>query len=349
MRVAESGPELLGEREMGSCRFILIVVCALLPTLVSAQQAPQSDIQTLNYKLVPAWPKTLPGDKSLASGAWNYWQVSSVAVAANGNILVLHRGDHPILEYRPDGEFIGPWGDVTFSEGKVAAISKADRTASMSGYQATYGFGGCSNCGAHEIRVDPEGNVWVVDAPGQVIMKLNPQGHILMTLGTRGKAGMTPNTFYLPTDVAFAPNGEIVVSDGYGNARVMRFSHDGKYLGQFGERGNGPGQFQLPHNVAIDRQGRIYVADRDNQRVEVFDATGKYLTEWDHVGSLSSLVMTRDQHIWAGGVLRDLDGKAMGRLPGEGANARAHGAALAPNGEIYFGLLSGVVEKFIPQ
>ena len=119
----------------------------------------------MNYKLVSEWPKTLPGDKGLPSSAWNYWQVSSVAVAADGNILVLHRGDHPILEYRPDGAFIGPWGDVTFSEGKVAAISKTDRTAAMSGYQATYGFGGCSNCGAHEIRVDPEGNVAPVPYP----------------------------------------------------------------------------------------------------------------------------------------------------------------------------------------
>jgi DNA-binding beta-propeller fold protein YncE len=185
----------------------------------------------------------------------------------------------------------------------------------MSGYQATYGAGGCSNCGAHEIRVDPEGNVWVVDAPGQAIFKMNPQGHTVMTLGTKGKAGMTENSFYLPTDVAFAPNGEIVVSDGYGNARVVRFSHDGKYLGQFGERGNGPGQFQLPHSVVIDKQGRLYVADRDNQRVEVFDAQGKYLTEWDHVGSLSSLVMTRDQHIWAGGVLRIWTGRRWDGCP----------------------------------
>jgi hypothetical protein len=140
-----------------------------------------------------------------------------------------------------------------------------------------------------------------------------------------------------------------VVSDGYSNARVIRFSHDGKYLGEFGERGNGPAQFQLPHNVVIDRQGRLYVADRENQRVEVFDARGKFLSEWNHVGSLSSLIMTRDQRVWAGGVLRDLDGKALGKLPGEGANARAHGAAIAPNGDIYLGLLSGVVEKFTAQ
>jgi DNA-binding beta-propeller fold protein YncE len=334
---------------MSAYRFIVIVICALSPATTLAQQSSQPDLPVLAYKPVSDWPKTLRGDKGVSSSMWNYWQVTSVAVETNGNILVLHRGDDPILEYRPNGDFIGIWGDVTFSQGKVAAISKKDRTPAMSGYQATYGPGGCSNCGAHEIRVDPEGNVWVVDAPGQLVIKMNPQGHTIMTLGTKAKAGKTQNTFYLPTDVAFAPNGEVVVTDGYGNARVVRFSHDGKYLGEFGERGNGPGQFQLPHNVVIDRQGRLYVADRDNERVEVFDAQGKYLNEWDHVGALSSLIMTKDQRVWAGGVLRGLDGKAIGRLVGEGANARAHGAAVAANGDIYLGLLSGVVEKFVAQ
>lgn len=330
-------------------RFIAIAICALFPAMAFAQQTQPSDIPVLHYTKLPDWPKPPRGDKGVLSAGWNYWQVTSLAVEKNGNVLVMHRGDDPILEYKPNGDLIGPWGDVTFSQGKVAAISKQDRTAAMSGYQATYGPGGCSNCGAHEIRVDPEGNVWAVDAPGQVITKMDAHGHTLMTLGTRGKAGRTHNTFYLPTDVAFAPNGELVVSDGYGNAQIVRFSHDGKYLGEFGMRGNGPGEFQLPHNVVIDKQGRIYVSDRDNERVEVFDGQGKYLSEWDHVGSLSSLIMTKDQQVWAGGVLRDLNGKAIGKLPGEGANSRAHGAAMAPNGDVYFGLLSGVVEKFVAQ
>jgi DNA-binding beta-propeller fold protein YncE len=170
-----------------------------------------------------------------------------------------------------------------------------------------------------------------------------------MTLGTKGKPGMTAHNFYLPTDIAFAPNGELVVSDGYGNARIVRFSADGRLLGEFAHRGNGPGEFQLPHNVVIDGRGRIYVADRDNERVEVFDAAGKYLSEWDHVGALSSLIMTPDQKIWAGGVLRDLDGKALERLPGEGPDARAHGGAIAANGDVYIGLLNGTVEKFERQ
>jgi len=323
-----------------------------IPGEALCQQAgglkPGWDAPVLNYQAVPAWPKPALGDKGVPAGFWNYWQVTSVAVEKNGNILVMHRGDDPILEYRPDGDFIRVWGDVAFSQGKVMPVMKSDRNPAMSGYQSVYGPGGCSNCGAHQLRTDPAGNIWVVDAPGQVIYKLNPQGHTIMTLGTKGKAGKSADMFYMPTDVAFAANGDILVCDGYGNARIVRFSKDGKYLSEFGERGNGPGQFQLPHNLGIDAAGRIYVIDRDNQRVEVFDANGKYLSEWDHIGGASLLVMTKDQHVWTGGVLHDLDGKTVGRLPGEGSS-ESHGGAVADNGDVYLGLLSGKVEKFIKQ
>jgi DNA-binding beta-propeller fold protein YncE len=228
-------------------------------------------------------------------------------------------------------------------------MAAKSRTPQMSGYQAVYGLAGCSNCGAHEIRVDPDGNVWVVDAPSQIITKMSPQGKTLMTLGTPGKRGQNETSFYLPTDIAFAPNGELIVADGYGNARIVRFSKDGKYLGAFGSRGTGPGQFQLPHNVAVDAKGLIYVSDRETQRIEIFDPSGKFLRQWEHVGALSSLIMTPDQHIWAGGVLRDLNGKAIESLPGEGANARAHGGAVGANGDVYIGLLTGTVEKFVRQ
>lgn len=321
------------------CFAVLLITAS--PLLANAQSPPS------RYKAVAEWPKPPRGDKGFAAGPWNYWQVPGIAVARNGNILVLHRGEYPILEYRPNGDFIGPFGDVKFDQGKVMFVPKEDRTPAISGYQAVYGPPGCSNCGAHEIRVDPQGNVWVVDAPAHVIYKMNPQGRTIMTLGTKGKAGNTQSSFYMPTDIAFAPTGELVVADGYGNARIMRFSAEGKFLGQFGSRGNGPGQFQLPHNLVIDKQGLIYVSDRENQRVEIFDAQGKYLREWKNVGSLSSLAMTRDGRIWAGGVLRDLNGKAIETLPGEGPNARAHGAAIAENGDVYLGLLDGTVKKFV--
>jgi len=329
---------------------LVALAFGILPAAVLAQ--PASNIPALHYKQVAQWPNPLKGDKGLAAGPWNYIQVTSVAVKKDGNILVMHRGDDPVLEYKPNGDLVGPFGDVKFSHGKVMPLLKevaaAGRNpATMSGYQAVYGAAGCSNCGAHEVRVDPEGNVWVVDAPGHVITKMNPSGHTLMTIGTKDKRGKDKTHFYLPTDIAFAPNGELIVTDGYGNDRVVRLTKDGKYLGEFGTRGNGPGQFQLPHNVAVDAKGQIYISDRDNQRIEIFDSTGKYLRQWEHVGGQSSLIITADQHIWTGATLRDLDGKPIEKLPGEGSDTRAHGGAVAPNGDVYIGLLSGTVEKYV--
>src|SRR5690349_10694835 len=229
-----------------------------LPVAALAQSKP--DAPVVHYKQVPESPNPLKGDKALAPPPLNYMHHTSLDVKKDGNILLMHRGDDLVLEYRPNGELVGPFGDVKFSHGKVMPLQKevaaAGRNpATMSGYQAVYGAAGCSNCGAHEVRVDPEGNVWVVDAPGQVITKMSATGHSLMTLGTRDRRGKDHSHFYLPTDIAFAPNGELIVTDGYGNDRVVRFSKDGKYLGQFGTRGNGPGQFQLPHNVVVDAKG----------------------------------------------------------------------------------------------
>jgi DNA-binding beta-propeller fold protein YncE len=148
-------------------------------------------------------------------------------------------------------------------------------------------------------------------------------------------SGTSQTTFNLPTDIGFASNGDLYVSDGYGGARVVKFSRDGKYLLEWGKRGDGPGEFRLPHNLVVDAQGRVYVTDRDNQRIEVFDANGKFLAEWKNTGGVSGLAMTKDGRIWAGAVLRDLNGKA--------------GVAVADSGDVYLAQLSGVVQKFIKQ
>ena len=296
--------------------------------LASGEQAGRgdatSDIATLPYKLVE-WP-TPPTSAAGVPGAWNFIQVSSVAVTARGTILVLHRGAHPILEFDSKGTLLRSWGDGLFSEGKVAAIPQVHWTDDKSHYSAVYGPAGCTACGAHSVRVDPQGNIWVIDAPGHVVYKLNAEGKEIMRLGTKGSSGTGRNNFNLPTDVAFAPNGDLYVSDGYGSARVVKFSRDGKYILEWGTRGKGPGQFGLPHNVVVDEKGKVYVTDRDNQRIEVFDANGKFLNQWTNTGGVSGLFITKDQRIWAGGVLRNLDGRPVGRLPGPGtAGARRGG------------------------
>ena len=260
---------------------------------------------------------------------------------ARGHVLVLHRGAFPILQFDSAGKLFRPWGDGLFSEGKVMAVAPADRAPGASAYSAVYGPAGCTSCGAHAIRVDPEGYIWIVDAPGHVVTKMNSTRRVLLQLGKK-EAG-----FNLPTDVAFAANGDVYVSDGYGNPRVVKFSREGKFLLEWGSRGSGPGQFQLPHNVAVDGRGRVYVTDRDNRRVEIFDGNGKFLSEWTNTGGVSALCMTKDQRIWTGGVLRDLDGREITRLPGDVSTA--HGIAVTDSGDVYVAQLNGLVQKFVPQ
>src|SRR5262249_14542325 len=189
-------------------------------------------------------------------------------------------------------------------------------TADKSHYSATYGAAGCASCGAHSVRFDAQGNLWLVDAPGHVVYKFGPDGKEAMRLGTKNTAGTDASHFNMPTDVGFGPSGDIYVTDGYGSARVVKFTRDGKFVLQWGARGKGNGEFGLPHNLVIDAQGRVYVTDRDNQRIEVFDGNGKFLNQWTGTGGVSGLAITKDQRIWAGGVLRQLDGTVVGKLPG---------------------------------
>jgi DNA-binding beta-propeller fold protein YncE len=195
--------------------------------------------------------------------------------------------------------------------------------------------------------VDHEGNIWAVDATGHVVYKMNQQGRVIMKLGTKGVSGTGHNTFNLPTDVAFAANGDIYVSDGYANERVVKYSRDGKYLLEWGERGSGPGQFTLPHNLAVDARGRVYVTDRENRRIQVFDSNGKFLNQWVDVGGISALFMTKDQHLWAGRTLFDLDGKVLGQLPQPSEGG--HGMAVTDAGDVYVAQLNGTVQKFIKE
>jgi DNA-binding beta-propeller fold protein YncE len=299
----------------------------------------------------PALPYTLvewPTPATSAAGfpaPWNFIQVSSVAVTAKGTVLVLHRGAHPLLEFEPSGKLIRSW-NIEIDDGKVAGIPQSNWAPDRSHYSAVYGPAGCTDCGAHSVRVDPQGNIWVVDATAHVIYKLNQDGKEMMRLGTKGTSGTSSSTFNLPTDIAFGPNGDLYVTDGYGGARVVKFTREGKYISQWGTRGTGPGQFGLPHNVVVDPQGRVYVTDRDNQRIQVFDADGKFLTEWKGTGGISGLAMTRDGRMVTGGVLRDLNGTLIGRLPDAQG---AHGAAVDSAGNIYLAQLSGIVQKFVKQ
>ncbi len=174
----------------------------------------------------------------------------------------------------------------------------------------------------HGIHVDQGGNVWVTEAGesetpvpagenvfGHQVFKFSPQGELLMTLGEAGVSGDGPYHFNAPSDVITAPNGDIFVVDGHvteGNNRIVKYSPDGTFITAFGETGHGPGQLYGPHAIAMDTSGRLFVADRQNQRIVIFDQDGTYLNRWTQFGMPSDIAIDDNGRIYVADSESDL-------------------------------------------
>ncbi len=158
----------------------------------------------------------------------------------------------------------------------------------------------------HGLHVDFEGNVWVTDGvgrgmKGQTVHKFSPDGKLLMTLGTPGKAGDGPNEFNAPSAVLVAPNGNIFVADGHGgntNARIVKFSRDGKFIKTWGKKGSAPGEMDGPHTLAMDSQGRLFLGDRGNNRIQIFDQDGNYIDQWTQFSRPSGIFIDKADNIY---------------------------------------------------
>src|SRR5579884_1756063 len=183
--------------------------------------------------------------------------VSSVAADSQSVIYILQRGDKtdPVIAVDQQGRVLRSWGKGMFTV-------------------------------PHSIRVDPDGNIWTVDAGSSVLLKFTQQGRKLQQIDVgevaTGRDCAFP-TLCGTTDVTFGPAGRLFVSDGYGNARILEYSAEGKRVKVWGSKGTGPGQFQIPHGIAFDGK-LLYVADRTNARVQRFDTDGRYVGEWTHLG-----------------------------------------------------------------
>jgi sugar lactone lactonase YvrE len=295
------------------------IFCLLLVTVSMAFS--QSKFPAMNYKVDPDWPQLPAG--------WNFGETPGVAVDAKDHVFVLHRGEHPIIEFTPEGKLVRSWGDGLFIR-------------------------------PHSIRIDPQGNIWTVDNDTHQVLKMDASGRVRMVIGRRGVSGETEENFNRPTDVAFGPNGEIYVSDGYVNSRVVKFSKEGRYVTAWGKKGKAPGEFNLPHSIAVDKQGRVYVGDRENYRLQIFDADGKFLKEWTNVGSPWGLDLRPDQTLFiADGyndriVKVDLDGKILGAFGNNGRMAGelsyVHNLGLDNAGNIYAGEIKNQrIQRFMPR
>lgn len=281
----------------------------------------QSGWPELNYAPVPDWP--------LLPEGWNLGEAPGVAVAPNDTVYVFHRGPRPLIQFSSSGKFIR-----FLLEGMVTS--------------------------AHGVRVDHEDNIWIADHRGHTVLKLNPMGRVVMVLGRRDVPGSNETNFNQPTDIAVARNGDVYVTDGYGNSRVMKFSRDGKFLLQWGKKGTAEGEFNLPHSVILDAAGQVYVADRENSRIQIFTPDGRFVRQWTGLGSPWGLAITSAQEIFmADGrnnrVLKlNLEGQVLGVLgsPGKkpGQFAYAHHLAVSSRGELYVSeILNWRVQKFVPR
>lgn len=209
--------------------------------------------------------------------SWIKWpEVAGVAIDLSDRVFVFNRGEHPVVVFDREGNLLKSWGEGFFVR-------------------------------PHGITIAPDDSVYCTDDLGHVVHKFTPDGQLLMTLGRKGQPSDTGATsidfrtvkyagppFHYPTNLAIAPNGDLFVSDGYGNARVHRFSANGKLLHSWGEPGGGPGQFRVPHGIAIDPNGIVYVADRENSRIQLFDREGKYLSEWNDVARPSQVFIDKN-------------------------------------------------------
>jgi sugar lactone lactonase YvrE len=158
----------------------------------------------------------------------------------------------------------------------------------------------------HGLTVDPEGNVWVTDGVGKdgkghQAFKFSPDGKVLMMLGKAGVAGDGRDEFNAPSAVAVAANGDIFVADGHGgntNARIVKFTKDGKFIKTWGKKGSGPGEFDGPHALAIDSRGRLFVGDRGNNRIQIFDQDGNFIDQWAQFSRPSGVYIDKNDVIY---------------------------------------------------
>jgi DNA-binding beta-propeller fold protein YncE len=228
------------------------------------------------YEAVAGWEQLPPG--------WSFVEVAGIATDSRGRLYVFNRGDHPVIVFERDGRFIASWGEGLFKR-------------------------------AHGIHIGPDDAVYCTDDLDHTVRKFTPEGELLLTLGTSGRPSDTGiegidyrsirragPPFHRPTNVALAEDGALYITDGYGNARVHKFTADGHLLFSWGEPGEGPGQFNLPHGIALDSQGRVYVADRENSRIQIFSADGEYLTEWTDVARPMQVFIDRQDNVFVAGV-----------------------------------------------
>ena len=255
-------------------------------------------------------------------------EVTGVAEDAKGNIYAARRALPPIIVFDKNGKFLRGFGEGAVRE-------------------------------SHGLRLDKSGNIWATCLTNHTVTKFSPEGKPVLTLGEPGKPGDDPRHFNKPTDIAFAPNGDVFVSDGYGNSRVVKFNAAGKFLLTWGAAGDRKGQFDTPHNLRLDSKGRVFVNDRENKRIQVFDQSGKLLHQFGGLTPYGLFITPDDRLFVSDGIANKVlvfttDGGKLaefGTLGSEPGNfILPHGITVGADGAIFVTEINGRrVQKFVPR
>jgi len=278
------------------------------------------------YKVATGWGKL--------SAGWKWGWIPAVACDSQDRVYVYSRSEHALAIFDREGNFLDSWGEKILRD-------------------------------AHGIYIDPEDNVYCTEHSAHCVYKFNRYGELVMELGTPDKpAEQDGDPFNQPTDLAVASTGALFVSDGYGSARVHKFSPDGELLLSWGERGNGPGQFALPHSVRVDRHDRVWVCDRENGRIQIFDANGNFLAERTGLRRPSTVFFDPNEDaVYVAELdyqvsIYTLDGKLIARWGGGQESDRPgeflacpHGIWVDSHGDLYVSEVGvdGRLQKFVRQ
>jgi peptidylamidoglycolate lyase len=270
------------------------------------------------YRLVENWAQFPPG-------VTKWGPATGVDVDAHDNVYVLQRNPAmPVMVFDSRGKFLRGWGQGMFPL-------------------------------THFLRVDRSGNVWATDREFMVAYKFSPEGKLLLTLGKKGVKGdnESHDAFDGVADVAVAANGHVFVADGEGaNTRVVEFTPEGQFVRWWGGKGKEPGKFDTPHSIVIDATGTVYVADRGNNRIQIFDQSGRFLKQWTNFGTPWGLFVKGNRIYEVDGtdnnwliIAGAKDGKVQQKITGL-SNATA--VAVDSKGSIYVGEVNGAnVKKYV--
>ena len=238
----------------------------------------ENGVRSPNYELVKGWPE-LGKNYQLS-------QPTGIGIDNDDHIFVFHRTGR---------KWTTPFPDSLISKNTVLELDNESGKI-INAWGANYFIM------PHGLTVDKQNNIWLTDVGLHQIFKFSHDGRLLLKLGVAKVPGNDSLHFNLPTDIAVGDDGSFYVSDGYGNSRVVKFSPIGKYIKAWGTYGNKPGEFIIPHGIAIDQRNTIYVADRQNNRVQLFDTSGNFLRELKNdveVEQLPSIAIDKANHLFA--------------------------------------------------